>query len=82
MRYTFLFDCPKYVTYRTALHNRLQEANLDDTNFTVKMEFLFSSCKTTIALAKIHRDFPKNIIFELKLILFNDFNSRCVFWLE
>ena len=30
----------KYVTYRTALHNRLQEAN-----FTVKMEFLFSSCK-------------------------------------
>ena len=34
------------------LHNRLQEANLDDTNFTVKMEFLFSSCKTIITLAK------------------------------
>jgi len=43
---------PKYITYRTALHNRLQEANLDDTNFIVKMEFLFSSCKTIIALAK------------------------------
>jgi len=43
--------CPKYITYRTALHNRLQEANLDDTNFTVKMEFLFSSCKTIITLA-------------------------------
>ena len=34
------------------LHNRLQEANLDDTIFTVKMEFLFSSCKTIITLAK------------------------------
>ena len=34
------------------LHNRLQEANLDDTNFTVKMEFLFSSCRTIITLAK------------------------------
>ena len=48
----FLFDCPKYITYRTALHDRLQEANLDDINFTVKMEFLFSSCKTIITLAK------------------------------
>ena len=36
------------------LHNRLQEANLDDTNFTVKIEFQFSSCKTIITL-----DFPK-----------------------
>ena len=26
----FLFDCPKYITCITALHNRLQEANLDD----------------------------------------------------
>ena len=48
----FLFDCPKYITYRTALHYRLQEANLDDTSCTVKMEFLFSSCKTIITLAK------------------------------
>ena len=48
----FLIDCPKYITYRTALHNRLQEANLDDTNFTVKMEFRCSSCKTIITLAK------------------------------
>ena len=48
----FLFDCPKYITYRTALHKRLQEAYLDDTNFTVKMEFLFSSCKTIITLVK------------------------------
>jgi len=39
-----LCDCPKYITYRTTLHNRLQEANLDDANCTVKMEFLFSSC--------------------------------------
>ena len=55
----FLFDCPKYLTYRTTLHNVLPEANLDDTNFTVKMEFLFSSCKTIITLAKYIRDFPK-----------------------
>jgi len=26
----FLFDCPKYITFRTTLHNRLQEANSDE----------------------------------------------------
>ena len=42
----------KYKQRHVMLHNRLQEANLDNTNFTVKMEFLFSSCKTIITLAK------------------------------
>jgi len=48
----FLVDCTKYITYRTTLHNILHKANLDDTTFTVKMEFLFSSCKTIITLVK------------------------------
>ena len=26
----FLCDCPKYITFRTTLHNRLQEANSDE----------------------------------------------------
>jgi len=26
----FLFDCPKYITFRTTLHNIQQEANLDN----------------------------------------------------
>ena len=52
MKQHFLFDCPKYITYRTTLHNILQEANLDDANFTVKMKFLFSLCQTIITLAK------------------------------
>jgi len=81
MNNTFLFDCPKYTTYRTALHNRLQEANLDDTIFTVKMEFLFSSCKTIITLAK-YIEISLNIMFELKFSFFKDFNSHCVFWLK
>jgi len=40
-----LFDCPKYITYRTALHNRLQEANLDDTNLLFKWNFYFLHVK-------------------------------------
>jgi len=48
MNNTFLFVCPEYITYRTALHNIPQEANLDDAIFTVKMKLLFSSCNTLI----------------------------------
>jgi len=52
MNNTFLFVCPEYITYRTALHNIPQEANLDDATFTVKMKLLYSSCNTLITLAK------------------------------
>jgi len=38
--------------FKLTLHNILQEANLDDANFTVKMKFLFSLCQTIIKLAK------------------------------
>ena len=36
----FLVDCFKYITHRTTLHNRLQEANIVDTNFTITLTIL------------------------------------------
>jgi len=48
----FLVDCFKYITHRTTLHNRLHEANIVDTNFTIKMKFLFFHVKPIITLVK------------------------------
>ena len=65
MKQHFLFDCPKYITYRTTLHNIIQEAKLDDAKCYCKNDFSIFFMLNNYNAGQIHRRFTKTSCLNL-----------------